>query len=61
LTIGARGSAWVLSVFEWLPRVRGGQAMTQGGAVGTGIVWPARSRLAGGSGCDWRQFAGVAS
>jgi len=36
--------------------------MTQGGAFEAGIFWPAGlSGLAGGSGRDWRQLAGVAS
>ena len=36
--------------------------MTQGGAIETGIFWPAwwaLSGVASGSGCDWRQFTGV--
>jgi hypothetical protein len=41
-----------LSPLMWLSRVRDGQAMTQGGAIETGIFWPAR---------DWRRLAGVAS
>jgi hypothetical protein len=36
---GTLGEAFAV---EWLPRVRDGRAMRQGG-----------------SGCDWRQFAGV--
>jgi len=30
-----------LSLFEWRPRVRDGQAMTQGEAIEAGIFWPA--------------------
>jgi hypothetical protein len=36
--------------------------MTHGGAIETGIFWPGwGGHVVCGLGCDWRQFAGVAS
>jgi len=55
--------------FEWLPGVRDGQAMTQSGRLKPDLLASRVSGglhqilpgLAGGSGRDWRQLAGVAS